>query len=257
MNQTIKNELRRLLPNKLIQYLRSKRAVMRTLGAARGSYPRNCPICSYEGRFIAFGFPVRLDSQCPSCGSLERHRLFKLWFDTHAGDLRNKRLLHFAPASFEESVSELIRSKAETYTTADIVPGAADIVLDLQSIDLPDQSYDFVICSHVLEHVDDKSALSELFRIVTPGGVAILMFPIIEGWERTYENCTVRTPTDRLLHFGQEDHVRYFGRDVRKRIQAAGFYLEEFTAEEPFVHRHGLIRGEKVFVAKKPKAYAV
>jgi len=202
---------------------------------------------------MVFGFPVRLDSLCPSCGSLERHRLFKLWSDSHAEEMSKKRVLHFAP---EESITELVRPKAGTYTTADIIPGAADIVLDLQSLDLPDQSYDFVICSHVLEHVDDQKALSELFRIVAEGGIVILMFPIIEGWDRTYQNSAVQSPADRLLHFGQEDHVRYFGRDVRTRIQAAGFSLEEFTAEEPLVHRHGLVRGEKVFVARKPKAYA-
>jgi hypothetical protein len=107
-----------------------------------------------------------------------------------------------------------------------------------------------------LEHVDDKRALSELFRILEAGGIVVLMFPIVEGWDRTYENPAVNGPANRLLHFGQEDHVRYFGRDVRARIQAAGFTLEEFTAEEPLVHLHGLVRGEKVFVARRPNTYA-
>jgi SAM-dependent methyltransferase len=253
MNQTVKNGLRRLLPGRLFQHLRAGRAMMRTFGAASGTHPRRCPICAYEGQFLVFGFPVRLDSLCPSCGSLERHRLFKLWYAAHAEEIRNKRVLHFAP---EDAISGLVRPMAGTYTTADIIPGAADIVLDLQSLDLPNQSYDFVICSHVLEHVDDKRALSELFRIVAPGGIVILMFPIIEGWDRTYENPAVHSPTERLLHFGQEDHVRYFGRDVRSRIQAVGFALEEFTAEEPLVHLHGLVRGEKVFVARRSNAYA-
>jgi SAM-dependent methyltransferase len=112
-----------------------------------------------------------------------------------------------------------------------------------------------VICSHVLEHVDDSRALPELFRIIAPGGSVILMFPIIEGWDRTYENSTIQSPADRILHFGQRDHDRYFGRDIRDRIQGAGFSIEEFTAEEPLVHKHGLVRGEKVFVARKPSAY--
>lgn len=257
MNQTIKKGLRRLLPNKLLSYLNTSRAylktsriVIRTFGAAYGTYPRSCPICSYRGHFMAFGFPVRLDSLCPSCDSLERHRLFKLWFDIHAEEMSKKRVLHFAP---EGSISGFIHPKAGTYTTADINPQAADIVLDLHSLDLPNQSYDVVICFHVLEHVDDKRALTELFRITAAGGIVILMFPIIEGWDRTYENPSVQSPAERLLHFGQEDHVRYFGRDVRTRIRAAGFSLEEFTAEEPLVHRYGLFRGEKVFVARKAK----
>jgi hypothetical protein len=76
------------------------------------------------------------------------------------------------------------------------------------------------------------------------------MFPIIEGWENTYENSSITKPAERSLHFGQEDHVRYFGRDVRKRIRDAGFTIEEYTAIEPQVTRFGLMRGEKVFVCR-------
>jgi hypothetical protein len=182
---------------------------------------------------------------------VERHRLFKLWFDIHIAEIVNKRVLHFAP---EAAVSQFVRRRAATYVTADIKPGAASLVLDLHSIDLPDQSHDFIICSHVLEHVEDKTALSELFRITALGGNVILMFPIVEGWDRTYENTAVQNSVERLLHYGQADHVRFYGRDVRDRIRAAGFSLEEFTAVEPLVHRHGLFRGEKIFIATRLKS---
>jgi SAM-dependent methyltransferase len=222
-----------------------------TAASTFGTYPRICPICSFEGHFLAEGFPVRLDCLCPSCESVERHRLFKLWLDINGDKVANRRVLHFAP---EAAVSRFVQQKASTYVTADIRPGAADIVLNLHSLNLPDQSYDFVICSHVLEHVDDRKALSELFRAITPGGMLVLMFPIVEGWDQTYENSSVQSSAARLLHFGQKDHVRYFGRDVRNRISAAGFCLQEFAAIEPLVHRHGLLRGEKIFLATKPKA---
>ena len=79
----------------------------------------------------------------------------------------------------------------------------------------------------------------------------MLMFPIVEGWEHTYENPAHTSPQDRITYFGQVDHVRMYGRDVRDRITGAGFKLSEFTAEEPNVARYGLLRGEKVFVATK------
>ena len=78
------------------------------------------------------------------------------------------------------------------------------------------------------------------------------MFPVVEGWENTYENSLHTSPADREMFFGQSDHVRMFGRDVRDRIENAGFSLTEFTAEEPNVSRYGLIRGEKLFIAAKP-----
>lgn len=109
-----------------------------------------------------------------------------------------------------------------------------------------------VICSHVLEHVDDRRALSELYRVLRPGGLCILLTPIIEGWDTTFENAAINRPEDRSVYFGQFDHVRYYGADLRARIGAAGFALSEFTAVEPFVTRHGLIRGEKLFLAERP-----
>ena len=79
----------------------------------------------------------------------------------------------------------------------------------------------------------------------------MFMIPIIEGWANTYENTEVRTERERELHFGQFDHVRYYGADVRNRARKAGFGLTEFTAEAEDCVRHALLRGEKVFVATK------
>jgi tagatose-1,6-bisphosphate aldolase non-catalytic subunit AgaZ/GatZ len=88
--------------------------------------------------------------------------------------------------------------------------------------------------------------------VLKPGGVALIMLPVIEGWSTTYETKAVTTPEDRMRHYGQSDHVRYYGADVRDRIRAAGFKLDEFTAEGEDVLTYGLARGEKVFVATKP-----
>jgi SAM-dependent methyltransferase len=99
--------------------------------------------------------------------------------------------------------------------------------------------------------VDDRKALAEIHRILKPGGVALIMLPVIEGWAATYENPLVTGAEDRKRHYGQSDHVRYYGADVRDRICAAGFGLEEFTAEGEDVLIYALARGEKVFVATR------
>ncbi|CCV07665.1 conserved hypothetical protein [Mesorhizobium metallidurans STM 2683] len=209
---------------------------------------RECNVCGYVGNFKAFGFPSRLDARCPQCNSLERHRLLKKWFDDNKERVVSKTALHFAP---ETAVTSFIKPVVSKYVTADLYASLAEIVLNIEAIDLPDNSFDLVICSHVLEHVDDRKALREMHRILTPGGIALLMTPVIEGWPETYENSAVASPQDRALHYGQFDHVRYFGSDIRARIADAGFALSEFTAVEPHVHKHALTRGEKVFVASK------
>ncbi|UVC14717.1 class I SAM-dependent methyltransferase [Mesorhizobium onobrychidis] len=209
---------------------------------------RECNVCGYVGNFKAFGFPSRLDARCPQCNSLERHRLFKMWFDENKDRIASKSALHFAP---ETAVTSFLKPLVSKYVTADLYASLAEIVLNIEAIDLPDNSFDLVICSHVLEHVDDRKALREMHRILTPGGIALLMTPVIEGWPETYENPAITSPQDRALHYGQFDHVRYFGSDIRARITDAGFALSEYTAVEPYVHKHALTRGEKIFVASK------
>ncbi|HLH10871.1 MAG TPA: class I SAM-dependent methyltransferase [Methylovirgula sp.] len=207
-----------------------------------------CNICGYEGRFRTFGHPPRYGSQCPRCLSLERHRLLKLWIDRNQERFAGKSLLHFAP---EASVQRFLRPMVARYSSADLNPAHATLVLDIEKIALPDESYDIVVASHVLEHVDDKRALAEVRRILRPGGFAIIMVPIVEGWDETYENASIVETRDRIAHFGQWDHVRFYGRDLRDRINAAGFRVEEVTAVEPDVQTFGLGRGEKIFVSYK------
>ncbi|MGE3149535.1 MAG: class I SAM-dependent methyltransferase [Pseudorhodoplanes sp.] len=123
----------------------------------------------------------------------------------------------------------------------------------MMDIDLPDNSFDVVYCSHVLEHVDEARAIPELYRIVRPGGTLLAMVPLIEGWDQSFiDDSKTTSEADRTLYFNQEDHIRFYGKDFRKRLEQPGFRVEEFTAVEPDVSRHALIRGEKVFVCRKP-----
>jgi SAM-dependent methyltransferase len=224
------------------------RRLLPSHGSKGASFPRTCSVCGYQGRFQSAGRPRRIDARCPKCGSAERYRLFALWLDRHGGGLRKARTLHFAP---EKGLAKLLKTRVGSYLSADIVPGNADVVRNIELIQEPDAGFDCVVCSHVLEHVDDKKALAEVYRVLKPGGVALIMLPVIEGWATTYENKAVVSPEDRARHYGQSDHVRYYGADVRDRIRAAGFQLDEFTAEGEDVLTYGLSRGEKVFIATK------
>jgi hypothetical protein len=220
-----------------------------TYRAARQANPvsRLCNICGYTGYFFPFGRPVRPEAACPQCSSLERHRNIKLWFDQNSQLFHSASVLHFAP---EVCVTRFVKpAAANKYITADLDKGHCDLSLNIENIELPDHSFDIVICSHVLEHVDDRPALSELHRVIKPNGSLILLVPIIEGWETTYEDSSIQTGQDRELHFGQSDHVRIYGADIRQRIAEAGFTVREYTAVEPYVARHGLLRGDKIFVA--------
>jgi SAM-dependent methyltransferase len=225
--------------------------IERTIHGLRESgkpFPRACNICGYQGYFRGFGWPLRPEAQCPKCESLERHRLFALWLTDNPEAIRNARVLHFAP---EEAVSGLIKPLAKEYVTADLMPGAAALVIDIENMwNIADASFDAIVCIHVLEHVnDDRRALLEVHRVLSQNGVALLMTEVIEGWQETYEDPSIIDPYLRRAHFGQEDHVRMYGSDFRQRIADAGFALQELTAEEPFVLRHGIGRAEKLFIA--------
>ncbi len=226
---------------------RVRKHAMRAIWEFVGSAPAECPICGFTGPFDAAGTTMRFNAECPDCGSVERHRLFALMMQRGFVDFAGTDILHFAP---EDAIVSLVTKKGpNSHLSGDILPGRADRQLNIETLDLPDANFDRIICSHVLEHVDDKKALAELKRVLRPGGQLILMVPIVEGWTQSYENPSVTTDMGRHLHFGQDDHIRYYGVDFRDRVRAAGFTLSEFTAEGADSVRYNLMRGEKVFLA--------
>lgn len=228
----------------------AQRQIDKFLASARGLYPRTCPICGAHAKFAVFGHPPRFDARCTGCGSLERHRLFALFIDRNDFFKPGQVVLHFAP---ERQLTPLIQSVVATYETADLsTRKPMTHHINIEYTGLPSDHYDRIVCNHVLEHVDDKKALSEIFRILKPGGKAIISSPVVEGWAQTYENPAAQTAAERTVHFGQHDHVRFYGRDIRDRIKVPGFALAEFTAVEPDVLVYGLNRGETLFIATKP-----
>jgi SAM-dependent methyltransferase len=214
-----------------------------------GVHPRTCPICGYHGKFHAFGVPLVLDVMCARCDSLDRHRLFVLMDDRHQILSGVKSMLHFAP---EDILRKKFSRRFPEYRAVDLVRVDVDYQCNIEDTQLPTASVDAVFASHILEHVDDRKAVAELFRILKPGGRLIAMVPIIEAWAETYENRAIASESDRDLHFGQYDHVRFYGRDFPQRLEAAGFAVSVYMATPLDCVTYGLQRGEKVFVATKP-----
>ena len=211
--------------------------------------PRTCPICGYTGVFVSVGHPPRWDARCLNCGSRERHRLLWLWVRRDGGNrLAGKHILHFAP---EKVVMRQMRGNP-LYETADLHQSGVTHTVDITNVALPDGSYDVVIANHVLEHIpDDRQAMRELFRLLRPGGMALLTVPLNASRQQTYENLAITAPAQRHAHFSAEDHVRYYGLDFADRLADAGFTVATFRLTPEEEVQFGLLRDEWLYIATK------
>jgi predicted SAM-dependent methyltransferase len=142
----------------------------------------------------------------------------------------NFKLLHPAP---ELCFYEKFKNKRNIdYYPSDISEKGL-LKIDLTDIKYPDNYFDYIICNHILEHItDDKKAINELYRILKPMGIAIIMVPINEKFEKTYEDPSIITPEEREKHFGQWDHVRWYGMDIKDRLRNSGFFVEMIRYSE-------------------------
>lgn len=202
---------------------------------------RHCPVCNRNSRkFGSFGIVPRNDAQCTYCGAVERHRLIWLFFKrkTNLFSGLPLKMLHIAP---EVIFEELLRKQlGKNYLTADLYNPRAMVKMDITDIQYPDDSFDVIYCSHVLEHVpDDKKAMREFLRVLKPNGWAMLLVPIVG--EHTFEDPSITDPAERAKLFGQEDHVRNYGSDYEDRLREAGFEVtvilpEDFLTKEEIIH---------------------
>ena len=190
-----------------------------------------CPLCEKGFKsFLPAGINSRPNAMCPNCGSLERHRLLwitllKLW--AHGKLKKSGNMLHIAP---ELPLARKFK-KTFNYLSADIDENVAQIKMDITDIQFPDGTFDVIICNHVLEHViDDKKAMSELFRILKSDGWASVQVPV--GEDSTFEDSTVTDPKERERLFGQSDHVRIYGKDFPERLTSAGFTVSTYFKDE-------------------------
>ena len=250
MISSVKTALKRSFPGAW-NFARTTNKLLHLAPRVYGYEPRTCTLCGHHGRFHAeIHFPdiFVFDAVCPACGSNTRNRLLKLAIDERGLLTPKTRLLHFAP---ETPVTRGLKPLVGSYVTADLFAAGVDLTLNIEKIDQPDESWDVIVCSHVLEHVDHVKALAELRRILVPGGVLLAMFPVVEAWKQHYENPQVDGPRDRGLHFGKENHLRRFGGSVRNDFLAAGFEVEDFSPVGPEIVKYGLIPGEVLFIATR------
>lgn len=207
-------------------------------------------------KFLPYGYGTpRENVLSPSTLSLERHRLLWLWLQRET-DFFTKpaTVLHFAP---EQAFFKRFRESAHlTYTTTDLNSPLADVKADICDLPFEDNAYDIIFCNHVLEHIpDDTKAMQELYRVLKPGGMAILQIPQDLSREHTFEDNTITDREERAKIFGQYDHVRVYGRDFFDKLRGIGFkvdtidYSTTLTQEE--VDRYRLAQGELLPVCWK------
>ena len=215
-----------------------------------------CPVCgSTFSRFLPYGVNSRSNVLCPTCLSLERHRLIWLYLEKQTDFLtRPRKLLHVAP---EQCFHTRFRGmKQLEYITADLESPLADYHFDLHLIPFQEDSFDMILCNHVLEHVtDDRQVMAEFLRVLSPGGSAILQVPLEPDREFTFEDATVTDPREREKVFGQKDHVRVYGRDYAQRLRSIGFQVEERLVTNHFseadIERYRLAQSETLYIASK------
>ena len=232
-----------------------------------------CPLCGWHFRRFGpagFHYAVIVEKRvigghyhenniCPRCLSNARERLAYLFLRNRTSLFKEQvLLLHIAPEP--ELASSLKRSPNIRYISGDLFLPGVMTRFDVLHMPFPDQSFDVLICNHVMEHVeDDAMAMSELYRVLKPGGWALLQVPIALALARgqTIDDPSATTEADRIRVFGQGDHVRlYAAPDYVQRLEQTGFHVTVSTcaAELPgAAPRYGLEPEEHIFVCRKPQ----
>lgn len=217
-----------------------------------------CPIeeKSYR-KFLPYGaLKLRPNVLCPGSMSLERHRLLWLYLQnkTNFFTAEALQMLHIAP---EQCFLDKFKAQKNLdYTTADLVSPIADVKMDLHKAPFEDNSFDVIFCNHVLEHVeDDHQCMSELYRVMKPGGWGIFQVPLDINREETLEDPNITSEEDRLKYYWQKDHVRLYGMDYGKKLEAVGFKVsvEDYTKEigAELTDKYRLMEGELLYFCQK------
>lgn len=176
---------------------------------------------------------------CIYCGAHDRERHIFMYFDKLNiwEKMKNASILHFAP---EKKVSEKISSLGyKEYTKADLFPDSNDVEkIDATKIPLEDNSVDFIIANHILEHIPDyKKALSEFYRVLKPEGFLICQTPFSKLLKKNFEDEGINTDQLRLIYYGQEDHLRVFSEKIfLESIQNIGFDLNIIEHSKHFAY---------------------
>lgn len=206
--------------------------------------------------FLPYGYENPRDNVLsPSTFSLERHRLLWLYLKNETSFFKDQlKVLHFAP---EQAYYKRFRNLRNLdYTTTDLNSPLADIKADICNLPFENDSFDIILCNHVLEHIpDDTKAMQELYRILKPGGMGVLQIPQDLTRKSTFEDDSITDKKERAKIFGQYDHVRVYGLDYFDKLRSIGFKVEEvdytsnFSEEE--IDRYRLAKGEIIPVVYK------
>lgn len=200
-------------------------------------FPKNvqCNICGWSGRHLASD-DWHPHSVCWKCRSQVRHRLMvetltRIDGLTFKDLVDGKRVLHFSP---EHQTTPLIQPRASSYRTADFMRDDVDENLDLTNMPgIADGSVDLLIAADVLEHVPDHiQGMREIYRVLAPGGWALLTVPQQDNLDKTWGDPSVTDPEERLRKFGQRDHVRIFGNDMPDLLKSVGFEVRVITEKD-------------------------
>ncbi len=200
---------------------------------------------------------------CPHCEATDRDRLYALYLADYFQGLNSSepiKIIDFAPnPSLSRFIAKFTSGLPQSfvYRTADLMMEKVDDRLDISDMAVyEDQAFDFFICSHVLEHVDDdKAAMAELHRILKRGGRGILMVPIFLTATSIDEDPSVTDPAERWRRFGQHDHVRLYSKaGFLERVRQAGFSVSELGHEffgKELLLKHGILEGSVLYVVER------
>ena len=216
-----------------------------------------CPICKIKlKKFFPYGRIIRDNALCPNCLSLERHRLIYLYLKNETIFFNKKlNVLHIAPENCFISIFK--SSKNINYTSGDLFSPLADIKMDIHKMPFKNNTFDVVLCNHVLEHLDDDiKALKEIIRVMKNGGFSILQVPFYYPLpNNTLEDKTIIKASEREKAYGQSDHLRKYGKDYKKRLSSVGFkvdenkYINRLSEEEQ--KKDGLSKNEIIYIGIK------
>ena len=273
----MKSVLKKYIPFTIGQKLRGFWQKFQSILLSGSNY--YCPYCKNSFRkFLPGGsdLPVIIENEiigaglrencvCPRCYSTDRDRLLYLYLHQKTNIFKEKtRILHIAPSG---SLAALLSSKKNIdYHTGikhheGFYYSKETQILDITAIPHNDNDFDVIICNHVLEHViEDRKAMSEIFRVLKPGGWAILQVPISKTLEKTFEDNNIIDPKEREKYFGQFDHVRIYGQDYPDRLSEIGFNVEVIdiffeNIKDIEIEKLALNKKEKIYIGHKPINY--
>ena len=262
------NSIRNHIPLNIKLYLKEK--LWKLQAARMNGEGYICPFCLRKSRkfgIIGQHSPALIENEvigagrrragCYNCGSKDRERLVFIYLKEKLSifDQPDKlKILHFAP---ERNLSNKLRSAGfAKYICGDLFSEGyeyPDYVEHIDVLDIPYKAntFDLVICNHVLEHVpDDIGAMKEIYRVLKKGGKSILQTPISKIRLKTIEDPSIIDPEERRIKFGQSDHVRIYGQDYQKKLESVGFLVSRINISEEY-SIYGLNPEEDLFIGNK------